>query len=354
MIQSCDVGSLPYTGKPNKLSEGINHFINNLNDASAEFFEQTIVNAFLDKLKAGISVPTFPQFRDMNEMFLSAFEGLERVKNGYVETGRLALKPRQKMLPELAAIKKGAEKIQAQTDNPFQMRICVTGPYTLASFFPYRTSQTYSRLAMVLSEIVEKSVFAGKHGKVVLVSLEEPLFGLVDEPLIDRGTEGRESLLAAWESIMRKARGKNVDTCIHLHRTSDDLFWSVKSLRIVESHIDDSLYQMQNTMQHLQREDKLLNATIAITDFDRLIREKLGSKATNDSVANAWKNISKGTVNPKTFLEDVAVMNKRLVRIIERFGMEKVALAGPECGLWGFPSYACAIECLKRVARAVE
>ncbi len=354
MIKSYDIGSLPYTDKPDKLSEGMNHFINNLKDASAEFFEQTIVNAFLDKLRAGISVPTFPQFRDMNEMFLSTFEGLERVKNGYVETRKLTLRSGQKTLPELAAIKRSAEEIKAQTNNPFQLRICVTGPYTLASFFPYRTSQTYNQLGMILSEIVEKNIFAVKHGKVVLVSLDEPLFGFVDEPLIDRGTEGRESLLMAWESITGKARSKNVDTCIHLHCTSDDLFWSIKSLRIVESHVDDPLYQMKNTKQHLEKEDKLLNASIAITDFDRLIREKLGSNATNDTVADAWKSISKGRVNPKTFLEDTVVMQRRLRRIIERFGTERVALAGPECGLRGFPSYTCAIECLKRVAKAIE
>ncbi|MDH5447404.1 MAG: hypothetical protein OEY24_00975 [Candidatus Bathyarchaeota archaeon] len=334
--------------------KGAENFAASISDASAKLFEQTVVDAFLDKLKAGIAVPAFPQFRDMNKMFLSTFEGLEKIKGGYIETGRLTLKSGYGRLPEVAAIERNAEKIHAQTGDPFQFRVCITGPYTLALFFPYKNSQTYGQLGRVLSEIIEKNVFATKQGKVALISIDEPLFGMVDDPLIDRGTEGREELLAAWESMMSDARNRNVETCIHLHCTSDDLFWAVKSLRVVESHVDDPLYEMKTTKQRLEREDKLLKASIAITDFDRLVREKLGSNASDDSVAEAWKNISNGTLNPEAFLEDVGVMKKRLVRIVGRFGVERVVLAGAECGLRGFPTYASAIHCLKRVSKAVE
>lgn len=354
MIQSCDVGSLPYAGEPDKFAEGADHFAADISDDSAKFFEQMVVDAFLDKLKAGIVVPAFPQFRDMSEMFLSTFGGLEKIKGGYIETENLALKSGHSKLPEVAAIERNAEKIHVQTDSLFQLRVCITGPYTLASFFPYRSSQTYRQLGQVLSEIVEKNVFATKKGKVALVSIDEPLFGLVDDPLIDRGTEGREELLAAWESMMSEARNRNVETCIHLHCTSDDLFWAVKSLRVIESHVDDPLYEIKATKQRLEREDKLLKASIAITNFDRLIKEKLGSNAPDDAVADVWKNISTKTLNPETFLEDVGVMKKRLMRIVGRFGVERVVLAGAECGLRGFPTYASAVQCLRCVSKAVE
>ncbi len=354
MILSNDVGSLPYTDKLDKLPERAQHFAAGLNNNSAKHFEQTIVNVFLDKLKAGISVPAFPQFRDMNEMFLSTIEGLEKVKEGYIEASCLAIKPTQHKLPEVVAIERNAEKIHTQTNSPFKLRVCVTGPYTLASFFPYRTSQTYRQLGRVLSEIVKNNIFAVTQGEVTLISIDEPLYGLVDDPLIDRGTEGRESLLQAWKSIADKAKSRNVETCIHLHCTSDDLFWEVKPLKIIESHIDDPLYTMKATKQRLEREDKLLNASIAISDFDLLIKEKLGSTASNDDIADAWKKISRGTMKPEKMLESVDVMKNRLMKIIERFGVERVAFAGPECGLRGFPTYASAIECLKRVSKAVE
>ena len=348
------MGSLPYFDKPDKLLEGANRLTARVSDDYAHFFEQTVVSAFLDKLKAGISVPAFPQFRDMNEMFLSILEGVEKTKSGYIEAGKLTVKRGKTVLPEIAVVEKNAEEIYAQNGSPFQLRVCITGPYTLASFFPIRSSHTYNQLSLVLSEIVEKNIFAFKQGKTALVSIDEPLFGLVDDPLIDVGTEGRETLLDAWESIASKARSKGVATCIHLHSTSNDLFWAVKSLEIVESHVDDPLYEMRTTKEHLEKDDKLLKASIAISDFDQLIREKSGSTVSDDEVADTWKGISRGTLSPEAFLEDVDVMKRRLVRTVERFGVDRVALAGPECGLRGFPTYASAIEYLRRVSSAVK
>jgi methionine synthase II (cobalamin-independent) len=204
----------------------------------------------------------------------------------------------------------------------------------------------------VLSKIIEKSLFDKKHGSVALVSVDEPLFGLVDDPLIDRGAEGRESLLASWNAVMSNARSRGVETCIHLHSTSDDLFWDVESLRIVESHVDDPLYRMKTVGERLERGNKRLKASIARTDFDQLIRESLGSKSTEEGVAEVWKEIAKGSVSPEVFLEGVDGMKKRLVDIVDRFGAESVVLAGPECGLRGFPTYESALECLRRVSEA--
>ena len=206
----------------------------------------------------------------------------------------------------------------------------------------------------MLAEIVEKNIFTVRHAEVALVSIDEPLFGMIDDPLIDRSSEGRETLLAAWESIMGKAANKDVGTCMHLHCTSDDLFWAVKSLRIVESHTDDPLYKMKTTKQHLEKQDKQLKASIAIADFDRLIKKKLSSNASDEAVADAWKKITEATLNPESFLENVGVMKKRLAKIIDQFGMERVVLAGTECGLRGFPTYASAIECLRNVSKAVQ
>jgi len=47
-------------------------------------------------------------------------------------------------------------------------------------------------------------------------------------------------------------------------------------------------------------------------------------------------------------------MKNRLVKVVERFGAERVPYAGPECGLKGYPTYETAIECLRRVSSAIE
>ncbi|UCB59792.1 MAG: hypothetical protein JSW72_06615 [Candidatus Bathyarchaeota archaeon] len=308
----------------------------------------------MDKLEAGIDVAAFPQFRDMNQMFLTSFEGIEKLNEGYLETASLTLKPGQDHLPEVAAIQRNAARIHAEKGSPFQLRVCITGPYTLASFFPHRTSQIYLKLGKVLSMIVAKNIFAVRHGKVALITLDEPLFGLIDDPLIDKGVEGRENLLLTWEMLTSEAKRKNVETSLHLHSTSDDLFWSVGSLRIVESHVDDPLYRMPTTKRLLDKEDKSLKASIAITDFDQLIKTKIGLAASEDTIVNAWRKILSGTLNPAAFLESIDVMKKRLLKIIRRFGMERVAFGGPECGLRGFPTYTSAISCLNKVSKTVR
>ena len=53
-------------------------------------------------------------------------------------------------------------------------------------------------------------------------------------------------------------------------------------------------------------------------------------------------------------MEDETLMKKRLKKILETFGAERVPYAGPECGLGGFPSYKTAINYLQRVADVVK
>jgi len=47
-------------------------------------------------------------------------------------------------------------------------------------------------------------------------------------------------------------------------------------------------------------------------------------------------------------------MRKRLIDVVERFGPERVIYAGPECGLGSFPTYASAVEYLRRVSEAAK
>ncbi|MCK5631752.1 hypothetical protein KAH85_04270 [Candidatus Bathyarchaeota archaeon] len=345
-IPSCDVGSLPCS---TELDEVL-HEDSSIHKSSMEKFKQSIVDSFIDKLKAGISIPAFPQFRDMNQMFLSAFEGVEKVGGGFTQTDiHLALKPEFDLLPEVVAIKEHSGKIKEQTDQRFQLRICVTGPYTLASFFPHRNWQIYREIGHLLTRIVDRNTFSQKHGKVALLSIDEPLFGFIDDPLIDRNTAGREELLKAWETIAQKAEAKNVQSCIHLHSTSDNLFWEPESINIIESHVDDPIYTMKATKERLESEDKFLKASIAKSDFDVLIEDSLRFAA-DLTVPEAWKGIIKGKIKAERFLEKKEIMTKRLTKIINQYGVERVAMAGPECGLRGFPTYGSALSCLRDVS----
>jgi len=362
MIKSCDSGSLPFVGDSAKFLEGAKRFRLHQTDESTEYFEKRVVESFLDKIRVNIDAPNYPQFRDMNKMFLSMMDGIEKIKAGYLETKIPSLKTDNSHMPEVVAIEQNSQMIQEKTGEPFEVRVCVTGPYTLASFFPYRDEGTFSRLGNVISQILEHNLFSNKHGKTSLVSVDEPLFGLIDDPLIDFGSKGRENLRIAWETIFHKVKSKNVQTMMHLHSTANPLFWDIPSLDVINSHVDDPLNQMKKTGEMLESRDKFLKASIAVNDFDLLIKkrivadsqEKLTESEVNERIADAWTGINHGKVDSEIFLETVDAMKNRLVKVVERFGAERVLYAGPECGLKGYPTYENALECLRRVSSAVE
>jgi len=362
MIKSCDSGSLPFQNDIKKFLEGAARFSLYPDDDSVKYFEKRVIQGFLDKVEAGIGVPNYPQFRDMNEMFLAMMEGVEKMKGGYIETKIPSVKANRSHIPELMVIKRNSQMIREKKGEPFQVKVCVTGPYTLSSLFIHRNNEIFGRLGNTISQIAENNIFSGKHGSVSLVAVDEPVFGMLDDPLIDYGSEGRENLRKAWEAIFHKIKSKNVQSLLHLHNTADGLFWEVKSLSMIDSHVDDPVYQMKKTKEQLEATDKFLKASICTVEFDTLIRsriietsrQKMTEPAINEKIAEAWTSINSQKTDPEIFLENIDLMKKRLVEMVGRFGVERVPYAGPECGLKGFPTYECALECLRRVSSAIK
>ncbi|MEJ2280377.1 MAG: hypothetical protein P8X97_00435 [Candidatus Bathyarchaeota archaeon] len=361
MISSCDSGSLPFNGDVSKFLDGAKDFGNQTNDNSADYFKKIVIESFLDKIRVGLDLPNYPQFRDMSQMILDMMDGLEKLREGYIEASALNLKPNN-TLPEIAVLEKNSKLIEEEAGKPFEVRVCITGPYTLASFFPYRNEEIFKRLGLVISQILEKSLFFNRYGKTVLVSIDEPLFGLMDDPLIDFGSDGRENLRKSWEAIFYTAKSKNIKTMIHLHSTANPLFWEISNLDIIDSHVNDPLIQMKKTRELLESEDKFLKASLAINDFDLLIKKKIVSSSKekiieseiNQEIANTWSFIQKGKIDPIQFLETSKIMEKRLFEIIGRFGPERVQYSGPECGLKGYPTYETALECLRRISTTTK
>jgi 5-methyltetrahydropteroyltriglutamate--homocysteine methyltransferase len=360
-MKSCDSGSIPFTSNLRKYLDGARSYGQVSNEAT-EFFEQNVISVFVDKAKAGIEVPNYPQFRDMTEMFFDMMTGISKVNGGYVETTPLTIQNGRGAIPEVSAIKDLSNFISEKLGASFNIRICITGPYTLASRFAYKDKGTFTRLGDALARVIETNIFKNKHGAVQLVSIDEPVFGLVDDPLLDYGSEGRENLLKTWESLTQRIKAKGARSILHLHTARDELFWKVNALDIVESHVDDPFYHAKGTKERLEATDKFTKASIAITDFDQLIRNKITAESSlklsetsiNEKIAETWTLINKQQVDPISFIEDPNLMGKRLSRILELFGESRVPYAGPECGLKSFPTYKSALECLRRVEKAVK
>lgn len=363
MIKTYDSGSLPFTEKfsESKFLEGASLLSSNPLHESAQYFENIVIETFIDKMKAGIDIPNYPQFRDAAQMFIEPIEGIEKIKGGYMQTDILSMKKENLAIPEVLAIKRNTKKISEKVGTQFKVRLCVVGPHILSSFFMYKNNEIFSQLADITAKIVENNIFADKHASVGIVSIEEPLIGILDDPLISYGSEGREKLLKSWETILNQAKTKGAQTSIHLHKTAEELFWQAKPLDIIEAPADDPIYQMNKTKQLLDSTDKTLMASICTVDYDKLIKQKILKAQTKidnlklgEQTGEAWKNIKSGKIKPDTFLENIDLMKNRLLKIMERFDKEKVPYAGPECGLKGFPTYDCALKCLKRVSEATK
>ena len=365
MIRTYDVGSLPFTGDWATFLRGarVTPFMKARHPAKyagdKEYFEKRVTESFLDKVRTGIDVPNYPQFRDMNEMFLNAITGIGKTAEGYVLRDTPSITREKLLIPEVQVLKDKSQEIREELGEPIQIKICVTGPYTLSTLFAQRRRGLFTLLGDVVAKMVESNIFTNKFGGVVLVTVDEPVFGFLDDPSLDYGAEGREELLGAWEQIFHHVKSKNRQSCIHLHNTSNELFWQIRSLDIVESHVNDPLYVSPRTQRFLEEEDKVLKASIAITVFDSLIRNALSTQKKNEAVlsqqvADTWTAIRRETRNPIDFLESVQTIRGRLKKLLRRFGEKRIPYAGPECGLRSFPTYSSALECLRRIALAVE
>jgi len=361
MVLSYDVGSLPLHGgmdikKFSRLAESYSSLRRNLFPGEYDDFTDIVLEGFVDKLKAGVDVPNYFQPRDMNEMFWRMIYGVEKSSGGYSLTGPLSTTAENARIAEVSAIRENLGRLSEEAGGKIELKVCVTGPYTLAAQLNNRTNSVYAELGEMLSEIVKANVFSEKHGAVRLVAIDEPAFG-VDDSNLD-SEKVRKSLLKSWNGIAREAtRLGGVETILHLHNTSDPLFWESK-VNVIESHVGDPIYTTAGTRRLLEERDKFLKAPIAVTQFDDLIRQKIRSDDP-EKIAAEWERIRRREADPVSYLEDPDVIKKRLERTVEFFGEERVPYAGPECGLGGhyvgkYPFYDCAIEYLKRIASVVK
>jgi len=363
MVSTYDVGSLPLRLESSviwdgaRASQSLISLLGAPGDAS-RLFEDEVVKAFSDKLRAGIDIPNYPQFRDMNEMFLEVIRGVEKADGGYLVTGDVSAKPRAS-IPEVDALKRNVSKIKGLAKvEEFSVKVCVTGPYTLASFFQGKDPGLFLDLGQAIADIASNSLFSTRDAEVKLLWIDEPVLGFLSDPLLDYGSEGRDTLRKAWETICLEAASRDIETGIHLHNTSDSLFWEVEHLDLVESHVGDPLYSSSSTKRRLEETDKRMKASISITIFDNLIENKLREEGEHEDllqrVADVWREIKNQSVDPYVFLETSEVMLARLRKIVDYFGPEYVPYTGPECGVLSFPTYECAMECLRRVSRAED
>ena len=97
-----DIGSFP-------LPKGVR-----LQSLSRDQYLELVRNVLAQKSRAGVEVPTYPQFRDMIRMFMDEIENPALTKSPYL------IKREHARIMELEAVLAGED-----------MRVCVTGPVEL-------------------------------------------------------------------------------------------------------------------------------------------------------------------------------------------------------------------------------
>ncbi|RLI08760.1 hypothetical protein DRO32_01840, partial [Candidatus Bathyarchaeota archaeon] len=162
-LRTSDVGSLPPITDEALVEKGARDILSpgRASSGPASEFRRVVKKALEDKLRAGMDVPTYPQFRDMNRMFLSMLKGLEVLEGRYIEIGRLEVKdPR---IPEVLVAREAAPELADGLGlDKVRLRICITGPHTLSFSFAFRSPGLLRRLGQVLAEIAKANLVSDR------------------------------------------------------------------------------------------------------------------------------------------------------------------------------------------------
>lgn len=324
-----DVGSFP-------LPESMSGVDVDTDDPDAvQRYLDVVEQAMWVKIHAGVEVPTYPQFRDMNRMFLDIIEDPSKCAEP------LAVREESATILELEAVERVARRWRREQGKTLGVRVCITGPVELylALFGASNYPDVLLQLARSISAFISHACSA--HGlDVRVVSLDEPSLGLNPSIML---TE--DDILDALD---RAVRGCKADVQIHLH---SPLYYELacrSSVRVVgvECASDPSSLEMIDRAV-LEHTDTYLRVGIARTDIHSmaaLLSERYGT--------NVWK-VPELLEKLVSELETPEAILSRLERAHRTFG-DRIRYVGPDCGLGAWPSQRIAAALLSNVRCAVD
>jgi len=307
-----DIGSFP-------LPKGVR-----LENLSRDQYLDLVRDVLAQKSRAGVEVPTYPQFRDMIRMFMDCIENPDHAESPYL------IKREHARIMELLAVAPGQE-----------VRVCVTGPVELyiSAFGATHYPDILNYLAESVARFLDK---ARSDAKMTVASLDEPSLGLSSNVIFSE-----DEILQALEVASEPCRG--MDCEVHLHSP----LYAQACARVpgisiigIESAAHPDYLQLIDR-KALEETDSYLRAGIARTDILSMsarLNETLGTNLWND-----MKRLEKEILE----LESPQVMRKRLDKAYARFG-DRLRATGPDCGLGSWPSQDLAGRILSNCAAAVR
>jgi 5-methyltetrahydropteroyltriglutamate--homocysteine methyltransferase len=278
------------------------------------------------KIAAGVEVPTYPQFQDMNRQYLRIINDPE-----LTEAPLLVRESEAKIL-ELEALLALGAKYRNEHGKPLDIRVCVTGPVELylKEFGGTSYGDVLLTFAKSIDRFVKNSIGHSGDLNVATVSIDEPSIGINPQIMLND-----EDIIKALTAAGESAHKRGIDTEIH----------SINVIG-VESAASPSYLELIDRAD-LQVSDTFLRVGIARTDIFGLtavLNEKYNT--------NVWKETDK-LMEVVTHMETPEVIAGRLTDTYRMFG-DTIRYAGPDCGLGSWPSQEMAQELLSNTAKGVE
>ncbi len=334
MILFDDIGSYPLPAGTNKewvarvVKSGDSKFINILRDSMRQ------------KIAAGVDVPTYPQFQDMNQQFL----GIINDESAAEEP--LIVRKEKARITELEAVEEVGEEYYRKNGKKLKIRVCVTGPVELymKQFGATAYRDVLNAFAVSIDRFVSSSINSAKSFQINTVSVDEPSIG-INPQIMFSDTD----IIEALEKASRTSASHKIDTEIHLHSPLHyKLVCRVPSISIigVESAANPSYLDLIDK-KDLEENDKFLRTGVSRTDIfgmATVLNEKYN--------ANVWKEPSK-LEEITTQMETPQIIAKRLEKAYGIFG-ERIKYAGPDCGLGSWPSQEIAFKLLQNTGLGIK
>lgn len=307
-----DIGSYP-------MPKGVR-----LESLSPDQYLQLVRDVMDQKLRAGVEVPTYPQFRDMIRMFMDPIENPDLSESPYL------IKREHARIMELQAVPPGQ-----------CVRVCVTGPIEL--YISAFGATNYSDILYTLAESVARFLAAAKsEGKMTVASIDEPSLGMSSNIVFSE-----DEIFRALE--IASSPGQGMDCEVHLHSPLyAEICARVPGINIlgVESAAHPDYLKLIDK-KVLEETDTYLRAGIARTDI-----LSLSARLNEQYGINLWDDVAR-LEKEILDLESPQVMKKRLEKAYAQFG-DRLRATGPDCGLGSWPSQELAGKILANCAAAVK
>ncbi len=372
LIRQIDAGSFPLDSDVERYKKGAADIEKESSSASEEalYFIEEHNKTFRRKAVAmgpQSAVVAYAQCRGMIDQFLEPVfrrlldlteAGIESIISqtsaqqvaAMIAEGDAQISTSDAPMPEIVALERDAKALceNLETDV-LHYKACVTGPLELTLNFQRLLGfpRVYDRTLVefftgVAKAFVENSKRNTRHLRSEVFSLDEPSIGLegLGDFFSDTGTDTNLTHLQSCWNRIYDAVPSNSFRGLHLHTSPFEQLFNA-NWNLLEAHVGVFVKS-----DWVEQHDKFVRAAIMRTDGPDI--------PSGADLKAAWEKIRTGEY--EQYLEKPEDMMTALKRCVERYGVERVPFAGPECGLgsWDWPhGDAMALRNLENVNKSV-